>query len=125
MNSYSQIVARLGEPNSRWPKHRGHLKNKDRFRLVAFLVVNKVPQDIIRRYGESSAIRLRDKAAKQHWNKLVTDLHENAAYRSKYSAYSLLDGLCKLDGTRVVSRSGTAVALETKQGTIITLINLL
>ena len=58
MKPYSQIVARLGPPNSHWPKHRGHLKNKDRFRLVAFLVVNKIPRDIIHMRYESPRIIL-------------------------------------------------------------------
>ena len=119
MNPYSQIVARLGQPNSHWPKHRGHLKNNDRFRLVAFLVVNKIPREIISRFGESSTIHLRDNKAKQHWKKLVSDLHENKAQRSKYTAYSLLDGYCKLDGT------GADASRAIPLGTIVRLLNLL
>ena len=94
-----QIIELLGVPNNKWPKHRGHLKNKDRFYLVAFYVVNKVPRDIIHNLGASPTIYLRDKNAKKHWARLITDLHDKPALRNKYTAYSLEHkGACTLNG---------------------------
>ena len=53
MDLWKAITAQLGQLDQRWPKHRGHLKTSDRFRLVAFLFLNDVPQPIIRKLSST------------------------------------------------------------------------
>ena len=55
MNAWASIVARLGEPTNDWPKNKGHLKHEDRFNLVCFLIVNKIPRRDIARLPATSS----------------------------------------------------------------------
>jgi hypothetical protein len=71
MDSWKAVTDQLGEPDHRWPKHRGHLKMSDRFRLVAFLFLNDVPTPIIRGLAYTKQIFLRDSGAKKHWDNCV------------------------------------------------------
>ena len=83
MDSWKAITAQLGQPDQRWPKHRGHLKQSDRFRLVAFLFLNDVPQPIIRKLSSTKQIYLRDAKAKTHWMSCV-DVMNTPAKLHKY-----------------------------------------
>ena len=71
MDSWKATTQQLGQPDQRWPKHRGHLKQSDRFRPVAFLFLNDVLQPIIRKLSSTKQIYLRDAKAKAHWMSCV------------------------------------------------------
>ena len=83
------IVKLIGKPTQDWPKHSGHLKHSDRFRLVAFLACNGVPEIFIKRLRDDSSIFLRNKKAKSNWDELAEKLSRNEDCRSKYEAYNL------------------------------------
>ena len=104
MDSWKAITAQLGQPDQRWPKHRGHLKQSDRFRLVAFLFLNDVPQPIIRKLSSTKQIYLRDAKAKTHWMSCV-DVMNTPAKLHKYRTATYHEistgGRVHLDGTPV------------------------
>ena len=124
MDSWKAITAQLGQPDQRWPKHRGHLKQSDRFRLVAFLFLNDVPQPIIRKLSSTKQIYLRDAKAKTHWMSCV-DVMNTPAKLHKYrtATYHKIStgGRVHLDNTPVA----TPAPRTTSPKTIVTLVNLL
>jgi hypothetical protein len=83
------ITKLIGEPTQDWPKHAGHLKNADRFRLVTFLACNGVPEILIKRLRDDSSIFLKDKHAKTSWDKLAEKFSRNEDSRNRFHAYNL------------------------------------
>ena len=131
MDSWKAITAQLGQPDQRWPKHRGHLKQSDRFRLVAFLFLNDVPQPIIRKLSSTKQIYLRDAKAKTHWMSCV-DVMNTPAKLHKYrtATYHKIStgGRVHLDGTPVATPAPRTTGPEPglrSSPQIVTLINLL
>ena len=126
MDSWKAITDQLGQPDQRWPKHRGHLKMSDRFRLVAFMFVNDVPQPIIRGLASTRQIELRDAKAKKHWMSCV-DIMNKPGKLQKYRAatyHKISSGSrVHLDGTPV--ESPPALPASSEPPKIVTIIGLL